>query len=178
MLFNFLNFFLWWIELYLQNGWPTKGVKPYFPAGYLSKVVTIANLRHTGNRISTCAESELRSRWMKLRGSENHYINQFVNLSIIEVRLFHDWNLDLSVLLNYFSIALPVSMLRFKCHKVEFNAVSQGKRTSQFSILASFSGVSYSGMVLRVVSSPGFLTVDFPIILAQFSDSFNLLVNF
>ena len=105
-------------------------------------------------------------------------INQFVSLSIIEVRLFHDWNLDLSVLLNYFSIALPVSMLRFKCHKVEFNAVSQGKRTSQFSILASFSGVSYSGMVLRVVSSPGFLTVDFPIILAQFSDSFNLLVNF
>ena len=41
-----------------------------------------------------------------------------------------------------------------------------------------FPGVSYSGVVLIVVFSLGFLTVDFPLVLAQFSDGFNLLGNF
>ena len=30
-------------ELFLRNGWPTKGVKPYFQLGPLSKIFTIAN---------------------------------------------------------------------------------------------------------------------------------------
>ena len=60
--FNFMNQKVYWNmkqdvqyaldnhELFLRNGWPTKGVKPYFHLGPLSKIFTIANLRHAANR--------------------------------------------------------------------------------------------------------------------------------
>ena len=38
-------------ELFLRNGWPTKGVKPYFQSGPLSEILTIANLRHAESKI-------------------------------------------------------------------------------------------------------------------------------
>ena len=49
-------------ELFLWYGWPTKGVKPYFQPGPLSKILTIANLR-----------PEFRLCWMKSYSSDNHY---------------------------------------------------------------------------------------------------------
>ena len=47
-------------ELFLRNGWPTKGVKPFLQARPLSKILTIINLRHAANRIGTSAEPEFR----------------------------------------------------------------------------------------------------------------------
>ena len=51
-------------KLFLWNGWPTKGIKPYFEPGPLSVASTIANLITNG--IWTCAEPEFRLWWMKL----------------------------------------------------------------------------------------------------------------
>ena len=60
-------------ELFLRNGWPTKGVYAVFPAVIIADIVTIANLQHATSRISICAESEFRLCWMKFCGSDNHY---------------------------------------------------------------------------------------------------------
>ena len=38
-------------EFFLGNGWPTKGVKPYFQPGPLSETQIIANLRQAASRI-------------------------------------------------------------------------------------------------------------------------------
>ena len=38
-------------ELFLWNGSPTKGIKPYFQPGPLSEILTVANLRHAARRI-------------------------------------------------------------------------------------------------------------------------------
>ena len=46
---------------------------PYFQRGPLSEKLTIANLRHGASRVSTCAESAFRLRWMKLCINDNHY---------------------------------------------------------------------------------------------------------
>ena len=62
----------WWIVLWY--GWPTKGVEPYFMPGPLSKILTIANLRHAASRVWICTEPEFRLSWMKLCSSDNHYI--------------------------------------------------------------------------------------------------------
>ena len=62
-----------WIELFVWYGWPTQDVKPYFQPGPLSEILTIANLRQAGSRISACAEPEFRLWWMKLCSSDNHY---------------------------------------------------------------------------------------------------------
>ena len=43
-------------ELFLRNGWPTKGDKHYFQPGPLLEFFTIANLQHAANRIWTGAE--------------------------------------------------------------------------------------------------------------------------
>ena len=67
------------------------------------------------------------------------FINYYINLLLLVKLLKFDCFMIEIWMLNYFSIGLLVSMLWLKCHKVEYNAVSQGKRTSQFSILASFS---------------------------------------
>ena len=37
-------------ELFMQNGGPTKGVKPYFQPRSLSKNLIIENLRHAASR--------------------------------------------------------------------------------------------------------------------------------
>ena len=63
-------------ELILRNGWPTKGVKPYFQSGPLSGIFTIANLRHSASRIWYCAEPELRLCWKKSYSSDNNYITR------------------------------------------------------------------------------------------------------
>ena len=52
--------------------WQTKG-GTLFPAGPLSEILTIANLRHATRRIWTCAEPVFRLWWMKLCSSDNHY---------------------------------------------------------------------------------------------------------
>ena len=44
-------------ELFLQNGWPTKGVYALFPAEPLSEILIIANLRHAESRVWTCAQN-------------------------------------------------------------------------------------------------------------------------
>ena len=53
-------------ELFLRNGWPTKGIKPYFQLGTQLEIFTIANLRHAASSIWTRAYSEFRLCWMKL----------------------------------------------------------------------------------------------------------------
>ena len=45
-------------ELFLRNGWPTKGVQLYFQPGPLSKILTIANRWHVASRIWTCVEPD------------------------------------------------------------------------------------------------------------------------
>ena len=40
-------------ELFLRNGWPSKGVKLYFQLGSLSVILTIANLHYAASRIWT-----------------------------------------------------------------------------------------------------------------------------
>ena len=60
-------------ELFLQNGWPTKRVKPYFQMGPLWEIFTVANLWHAASRIWTCPEPRFRLCWMKLCSSDNHY---------------------------------------------------------------------------------------------------------
>ena len=60
-------------ELFLRNGWPTKGVKPYFQLRPLSVILTIANLQHPASRIWAYAEPEFRLCWMKLYSSDNLY---------------------------------------------------------------------------------------------------------
>ena len=71
----------WWIVLW--DGWPTKGVEPYFMPGPLSKILTIANLRHAASRVWTCAEPEFRLRWMKLCSSDK------ILLQIKRINGFH-----------------------------------------------------------------------------------------
>ena len=58
-------------ELFLRNGWPTKGVKPYVQQAPLLEILTIANL-HSESRIWTCAELEFRLYGIKLYRSDNH----------------------------------------------------------------------------------------------------------
>ena len=130
---TFLNLSLCSAELFLRNGWPMKCVKPYVQVGSLSEILTIANLRHTANRIPACTESEFRFCWMNFCCSDNHcttapsllwlvdnstvVVYQFViACEMIEIWLFCDWNWNLSILLNYFAIALLVSVIRLKCH--------------------------------------------------------------
>ena len=44
----------------MQNGWPTKAVKPYFQPGPLSGILTVTNIRQVARRIWTCAEPEFK----------------------------------------------------------------------------------------------------------------------
>ena len=50
-------------ELFLGNGWPTKGVKTYFQMEPLSEILTIANQRQAASTIWTGTESEFRLCW-------------------------------------------------------------------------------------------------------------------
>ena len=59
-------------ELFMWNGWPTRGVKPYFYSGPLSEILTIANLRHAAGRIWIRAEPGFRLCWVKLCSIDNH----------------------------------------------------------------------------------------------------------
>ena len=61
-------------ELFLQYGWPTKGVKHYFQPGPLSEILIIANLWHAACRIWAFAKSKFRLWWMNLCSSDNNYI--------------------------------------------------------------------------------------------------------
>ena len=58
-------------ELFLWNGWLTKGVKPYF------QLTPLSDSHHhkspTHHRIWDCAEPELRLYWRKLCSSDNHF---------------------------------------------------------------------------------------------------------
>ena len=59
-----------------------KAFMPYFQPEPLSEILTIANLRHTANRVWTCAESEFRLCRMKLCSSDRarrHDIYWFVS---------------------------------------------------------------------------------------------------
>ena len=60
-------------ELFLRNGWPTKGIKPCFQPGSMSKILAIASLQYTASSIWTCPEPELGLSLMKLCSSDNYY---------------------------------------------------------------------------------------------------------
>ena len=60
-------------ELFLRNGWPTKGIKPCFQPGPMSKILAIASLQYTASSIWTCPEPELGLSLMKLCSSDNYY---------------------------------------------------------------------------------------------------------
>ena len=45
----------------------------YGPAGTMSKILTMANLRHAANMIWTGAESEFRLCYINLHSTDNHY---------------------------------------------------------------------------------------------------------
>ena len=48
---HFLN------ELVLRNGWPTKGVNPYYQSGPLSEILTVDNLLQTASNSSGSVKS-------------------------------------------------------------------------------------------------------------------------
>lgn len=53
-------------ELYFQNSWPEKVIKPCFQARLLSEVLTIAILRYATIRIWNCAEPRFKLYWVNL----------------------------------------------------------------------------------------------------------------
>ena len=61
-------------ELFLWNGWPTKGWSLILKPGILLEIRTIANLEHAASSISASAEPEFSLCWMKLCSSDNHHI--------------------------------------------------------------------------------------------------------
>ena len=74
-----------WEWIVLWYGWPTKVVSPYFQPGPLSKILTIANLRHAASRIWTCAEPEFRLCWMKLGAHPNNIWAQAITMLPVTV---------------------------------------------------------------------------------------------
>ena len=59
-------------KLFLQNGWLTKGVKPYFQWGPLSVILTITNLGYAASSsIWACTKPEFRHCWVKLYSNDN-----------------------------------------------------------------------------------------------------------
>ena len=60
-------------ELFLWNGWTTKGVTPYFQPGTFSVTLYIANLLHARSRIWTCKDPKLRFCWITFCSSDNNY---------------------------------------------------------------------------------------------------------
>ena len=65
--------FWWWIDdnLFLQNGWTMKAVKPYLSRSHCQN---IANIWRAATRIWTCEEPEFWACWMKVCSSDSHYI--------------------------------------------------------------------------------------------------------
>ena len=59
-------------ELFLQNGWPTKGVNALFPAETIQRF-SPSQIPDTTNRVWTCVESDFRLCWMEFCSSDNHY---------------------------------------------------------------------------------------------------------
>ena len=64
-------FMQWTTMMNSLNGWPMKGVKPYFQLTPFSKVLIIVNRCHAASRIQTCRESEIRLCWRNLCSSYN-----------------------------------------------------------------------------------------------------------
>ena len=62
-----------WMNCFCGMVEQLKAFTPYFQPGPSSEILTIANLRHAGSKVWTCAESEFRLCWMKLCSSDNHY---------------------------------------------------------------------------------------------------------
>ena len=60
-------------ELFLQKGWPTKGIKAYFYSEQLSEILINVNLWQATSRFWICAEPEFRLHWKKLCSSDNHH---------------------------------------------------------------------------------------------------------
>ena len=61
----------WWIVFVV---WLTHERRlVLFPAGTISEILTIVNLRHAASRIWSCAEHQFRFSWMKLCSSDNYY---------------------------------------------------------------------------------------------------------
>ena len=75
-----------WEWIVLWYGWPTKVVSPYFQPGPLSKILTIANLRHATSRIWTCAEPEFRLCWMKSGAHPNNIWAQAITMRPVTVK--------------------------------------------------------------------------------------------
>ena len=105
---TFLNLSLCSAELFLRNGWPMKCVKPYVQVGSLSEILTIANLRHTANRIPACTESEFRFCWMNFCCCDNH-----------TPRHHHFFGLLTVLQLLYVNLWLLVKWLKFDCFVIE-----------------------------------------------------------
>ena len=61
-------------ELILWNGWPTKGVEPYFHPGPMSEFSLSQTSNLPQDMIWTCAEAEFKLCWMKLYSNVNHCI--------------------------------------------------------------------------------------------------------
>ena len=81
-----------------RNGWPKKGVKPYFQPGPLSEILTIANLWHATSRIWTCVRALL-----KVCSSDNRYTmapRSFI-LYFIWINIF---NYYMILYMNYFTM--------------------------------------------------------------------------
>ena len=62
---NLVPHHLWWKQIVLKSEKVSKC--------FVQHCSLIANLRHAVCRTWTCAESEFRPCWMKLRSSDNHY---------------------------------------------------------------------------------------------------------
>ena len=77
--FNERNYVLYYFffldddELFLRNGWPSKGVTSYSQPGQLSDILAVANFVHARSRIWACAEPDLTLCWMKFCSSYYHY---------------------------------------------------------------------------------------------------------
>lgn len=68
----------WWLyhhvhELFLLNGWLTKGIMHYFQSWPLSEIQTIVNIWYTVSRIQIFAEPEFRLCKITLCSSDNFY---------------------------------------------------------------------------------------------------------
>ena len=59
--------------LFLCDGWPMNGVKPYFQPTPLSKFLTIANVFYATSRIQACRQPEIRLSWKNFWGIYNQY---------------------------------------------------------------------------------------------------------
>ena len=59
-----------------------------FPAGSLSEILTIVNLRHAASKVWTSAEPEFWLSWMKLCSSDNHYTTAPQG-KLLQVKLLH-----------------------------------------------------------------------------------------